>query len=236
MFEYGSRVGIWRVLRAFEKRSAPATAFACALALERLPDLAAAVRDGIARTTLDVCCHGYRWEDHIAMDEATERARIAAAVSSLTRTVGAPPRGWYCRTAPSIRTRRLLLEHGGFEYDSDAYNDDLPYWTTVQTADGVEHCHLVIPYTLCTNDSVRGRRIELQTWASRCLCSLLVDLAALLTSRARALVKQKFAPGRAFSTADDFYCFCRAAVDALLAEADETGIPRALSVGACFIG
>jgi hypothetical protein len=143
MFEYGSRVGIWRLLRAFERRSAPATAFACSLALERLPELAAAVRDGVARGLLDVCCHGYRWEDHVAMDEATERSRIEAAVVSLTSTLGAPPKGWYCRTAPSIRTRRLLLEHGGFEYDSDAYNDELPYWARVATSDGAEHYHLV---------------------------------------------------------------------------------------------
>jgi len=143
MFEYGSRVGIWRLLRAFERRSAPATAFACSLALERLPELAAAVRDGVARGLLDVCCHGYRWEDHVAMDEATERSRIKAAVVSLTSTLGAPPKGWYCRTAPSIRTRRLLLEHGGFEYDSDAYNDELPYWARVATSDGAEHYHLV---------------------------------------------------------------------------------------------
>jgi peptidoglycan/xylan/chitin deacetylase (PgdA/CDA1 family) len=143
MFEYGSRVGIWRLLRAFERRSAPATAFACSLALERLPELAAAVRDGVACGLLDVCCHGYRWEDHVAMDEATERSRIKAAVVSLTSTLGAPPKGWYCRTAPSIRTRRLLLEHGGFEYDSDAYNDELPYWARVATSDGAEHYHLV---------------------------------------------------------------------------------------------
>jgi hypothetical protein len=77
------------------------------------------------------------------MDEATERSRIKAAVVSLTSKLGAPPKGWYCRTAPSIRTRRLLLEHGGFEYDSDAYNDELPYWTRVVTSDGAEHYHLV---------------------------------------------------------------------------------------------
>ena len=145
MFEFGSRVGVWRVLRAFERRDVPATAFACSLALERLPALAKAVREGVARGLLDVCCHGWRWEDHIAMDEATERARIADAVASLTRTLGAPPTGWYCRTAPSTNTRRLLVEHGGFAYDSDAYNDELPYWTKVTSAvDGAEHHHLVL--------------------------------------------------------------------------------------------
>ena len=210
MFEYGSRVGIWRVLRAFEKRGLPATAFACSLALERLPEIADAVRRGVVGGLLDVCCHGWRWEDHIAMGEAEERERIARAVASLTATLGAPPRGWYCRTAPSLNTRRLLLEHGGFAYDSDAYNDELPYWTAVPTAVPTaaagggggggatavvtrQH-HLVLPYTLCTNDS-------------------------------------KFAPGRAFSTADDFFDFCTAAIDSLLAEAAETGVPRMLSIG-----
>ena len=194
MFEFGSRVGIWRVLRAFEKRGLPATAFACSLALERLPEIADAVRRGVVGGLLDVCCHGLRWEDHIAMGEAEERDRIARAVASLTATLGAPPRGWYCRTAPSLNTRRLLLEHGGFAYDSDAYNDELPYWTSVPTAGGALAHHLVLPYTLCTNDS-------------------------------------KFAPGRAFSTADDFFDFCRAAVDGLLAEAAETGVPKMLSIG-----
>ena len=104
MFEYGSRVGIWRVLKAFASRGVPATAFACALALERLPALAAAVRRAVDDGALDVCCHGYRWEDHIAMGEEEERSRIAQACASLAHILGAPPRGWYCRTAPSVRT------------------------------------------------------------------------------------------------------------------------------------
>ena len=194
MFEFGSRVGVWRVLRAFQSRGVPATAFACALALERLPALAAAVRKGIADGLMDACCHGYRWEDHIAMDEDEERARIAEGVTSLTATLGAPPPGWYCRTAPSTNTRRLLVEHGGFVYDSDAYNDEVPYWAPVELEDGRTVHHLVLPYTLCTNDS-------------------------------------KFAPGRAFSTAEDFYSFCRAAIDVLLAEAEATGQARMLSIG-----
>lgn len=122
MFEFGSRVGVWRVLRAFQSRGVPATAFACALALERLPELAAAVREGMASGALDVCCHGYRWEDHIAMDEEVERERIVKAIASLRATLGSPPSGWYCRTAPSVNTRRLLAEVGGASlvYDSDA--------------------------------------------------------------------------------------------------------------------
>ena len=125
MFEYGSRVGVYRVLKAFQRRGVQATAFACALAVERLPEVAAAVRKGVHEGLLDVCCHGYRWEDHIAMGEDEERGRIKRAIASLTTTLGAPPPGWYCRTAPSINTRRLLIEHGGFVYDSDAYNDEL---------------------------------------------------------------------------------------------------------------
>lgn len=117
MFEYGSRCGIWRVLRTFGERGLPATAFVCALALERLPEIAAALRDA---DNIDYCCHGWRWEDHLDMAEGDERARISAAVASMERTLGRPPEGWYCRTAPSLNTRRLLVEHGGFVYDSDA--------------------------------------------------------------------------------------------------------------------
>lgn len=91
MFEYGSRIGIWRILRAFEQRELPATVFACARALERLPGVVDALRE----TTHDVCCHGLRWEDHIAMDEDEERRRIADATASLTKVMGAPPSGWY---------------------------------------------------------------------------------------------------------------------------------------------
>lgn len=196
MFEYGSRVGVWRVLRAFQSRGLPATAFACALALERLPEVAAAVREGMATGSLDVCCHGYRWEDHIAMEETEERERISRAMASLSATLGSGPSGWYCRTAPSVRTRRLLAEVGGpsLMYDSDAYNDELPYWTPVTLTDGSVVHRLVLPYTLCTNDS-------------------------------------KFAPGRAFSTADDFYNFVRAAVDTLIAEAAVSGEGRMISIG-----
>merc|ERR1719329_471897 len=134
MFEYGSRCGFWRVLRAFESRQMPFTAFACSLALERSPDIARACRD--SSLGVDVCCHGWRWEDHIAMSEAQERETIAKAAQSIVGTLGAPPTGWYCRTAPSTRTRKLLVEHGGFAYDSDAYNDDLPYWTKATPSTG----------------------------------------------------------------------------------------------------
>ncbi|MCW6509281.1 allantoinase PuuE [Lichenifustis flavocetrariae] len=149
MFEYGSRVGFWRILRILEERGMTATMFACALALERNPEGAAAIRDG----GYDVCCHGYRWERHQPMNAEQERARIDAAVASLTKTIGRRPSGWYCRYGPSVNTRRLLVEEGGFVYDSDAYNDELPYWTNVD-----KRPHLVVPYSLANNDVkfVRG--------------------------------------------------------------------------------
>ncbi|MEK9719493.1 MAG: allantoinase PuuE [Quisquiliibacterium sp.] len=143
MFEYGSRVGVWRLLRMFEERKLPVTLFACALALERNPPLAAAVR----ASQHEVCSHGWRWVKHYDMTEAQEREQIARAVASLEKTTGRRPLGWYCRYGPSLNTRRLLVEHGGFLYDSDYYGDELPFWKTVQGKP-----HLVVPYTLTNND------------------------------------------------------------------------------------
>ena len=177
MFEYGSRVGFWRVLREFERRGLPATVTACALAMERLPEAAAA----LARCDFDFCCHGYRWENHFELTLEEERRHIRAAVAVLKRLTGAAPPGWYCRTAPSVHTRALLLAEGGFLYDSDAYNDDLPYWVPAVAGGGQPTHHLVIPYSLCTNDS-------------------------------------KFAPGRAFSTAEDYFVFMKDAFDTLREE------------------
>ena len=148
MFEYGSRVGFWRLMRLFAERQLPMTVYACALALERNPAAAEAIKDA----GHDICCHGWRWEKHFEMDEATERARIARAVGSIQTSMGERPLGWYCRSGPSVNTRRLIVEEGGFLYDSDAYDDDLPYWTKVGGAS-----HLVVPYSLSTNDSKFGR-------------------------------------------------------------------------------
>jgi len=148
MFAYGARVGFWRIMRLFAERNLPLTVFGCALALERHPPAAAAIR----AAGHDVCCHGWRWEKHYELSEDQERERIARAVASLRRTMGERPYGWYCRSTPSVNTRRLLAEEGGFLYDSDAYDDDLPYWTPVNGKP-----HLVVPYTLSTNDSKFGR-------------------------------------------------------------------------------
>jgi allantoinase len=150
MFEYGSRVGFWRILRLFQERNLPLTVFACALALERNPEAAAAIREA----GYDFCCHGWRWVDHHALTAEQERTHIERAISSLEQTLGARPIGWYCRTGPSINTRRLLIEEGGFLYDSDAYNDELPYWINFD-----ERSHLVVPYTLTHNDSKFGRGV-----------------------------------------------------------------------------
>lgn len=144
MFEYGSRVGIWRLLRLFSERQVPVTIFAAALALERNPAVAAA----IAATDWDVVGHGWRWIAHTELDESTERAHIARAYDAIRRLTGRAPEGWYCRYAPSPNTRRLVVEHGGFTYDSDAYNDELPYWVRVSGRP-----HLVVPYSLATNDA-----------------------------------------------------------------------------------
>ena len=143
IYEYGSRAGFWRLMRMFGERSIPITVFGAALALERNPAAAAAIR----AADYEVCSHGWRWIGFQDMGEEEERAQMQRAIASLERTIGTRPLGWYCRYAPSLNTRRLVVEEGGFLYDSDAYNDDLPYWTQV---DG--HPHLVIPYTLDAND------------------------------------------------------------------------------------
>lgn len=144
MFEYGSRVGFWRLFRLFRDRGLPLTVFAAAQALERNPDAVAALR----ATDWDLVCHGLRWVEHYLLDEATERDQIARGHALLLHLMGRPPEGFYCRYGPSTATRRLVVEHGGFAYDSDAYNDDLPYWTGVGGK-----AHLVVPYSLVTNDA-----------------------------------------------------------------------------------
>jgi len=143
-FEYGSRVGFWRLLHLFERHDVRVTFGVCPVALEKNPEAAGA----IVAAGHEVNAHGYRWEEHFRMDPDTERERIRLAVEAIERLTGQRPYGWYCRTAPSENTRRLLVEEGGFVYDSDAYNDDLPYFVEVE---GVRH--VVVPYTGDVNDS-----------------------------------------------------------------------------------
>lgn len=144
MYEYGSRAGLWRIARLFAAREMPLTAFTCAQALERNPEAARL----ISASGWDICCHGNRWEEHYLMGAEQERTAIHTAVASLQRTVGMRPAGWYCRYAPSVNTRALVAEEGGFLYDSDSYADDLPYWVRV-----AERPHLVVPYTMVNNDA-----------------------------------------------------------------------------------
>ena len=142
LYDYGARVGFWRLLRLFESRRLPLTAFAAGRALELNPDAGAA----LAELGHEVAGHGYRWIDYRHVDPQVERAHIERTCRIIEATAGARPVGWYTgRVSPN--TRRLLVEVGGFLYDSDAYDDELPYWLT---EDG--HSHLVIPYSLVTND------------------------------------------------------------------------------------
>jgi len=150
LYEYGSRAGVWRVLRTFEQRRLPLTVFAVARAIQRNPEVAAALREA----GHEIACHGLRWISYQHVDEATERAHMAEAIDILRELFGVAPSGWYTgRDSPN--TRRLVVEHGGLMYDSDSYADDLPYWTDVEVnSGGGPRCvpHLVVPYTLDTND------------------------------------------------------------------------------------
>lgn len=147
IYEYGSRAGVWRVLGEFERRQLPLTVFGVGMALERNPEVAQAM----VESGHEIASHGWRWIHYQHMDEATERLHLEQAVASLERLTGERPSGWYTgRDSPN--TRRLVVEHGGFLYDSDYYGDDLPFWTEVTVSSGERHPHLVVPYTLDTND------------------------------------------------------------------------------------
>ena len=147
IYEYGSRAGVWRLLREFERRGLPLTVFGVAMALERNPEATAA----FVELGHEIASHGWRWIHYQNVDEATEREHLQRAVAIQTRLTGAAPRGWYTgRDSPN--TRRLVVEHGGFAYDSDYYGDDLPFWTQVTTSAGETKPHLVLPYTLDAND------------------------------------------------------------------------------------
>jgi putative urate catabolism protein len=147
IYEYGSRAGVWRLLREFERRRLPLTVFGVGMALERHPELVRA----LVEREHEIAAHGWRWINYQTADEETERLHVALAVDTITRLTGTPPKGWYTgRDSPN--TRRLIVDHGGFEYDSDSYGDDLPYWASVTRTDGTTAPHLVVPYTLDTND------------------------------------------------------------------------------------
>lgn len=142
MFEYGSRAGFWRLWRVFTERKLPATVFGVATALQRNPDIVAAMNEA----GWDIASHSLKWVEHRDMPEAEERATIAEAIRIHTEVAGARPLGWYTGRS-SINTLRLVMEAGGFLYSSDSYADDLPYWVR-----GSSGPHLIIPYSLDAND------------------------------------------------------------------------------------
>ncbi|PCF94723.1 allantoinase PuuE [Vreelandella nigrificans] len=147
IYEYGSRSGVWRILREFERRGLPLTIFGVAMALERHPDVAHAFKE----LGHEIACHGYRWINYQEVPEAVEREHMQRAIEVFQKLYGEKPLGWYTgRDSPN--TRRLVLDQGGFLYDSDYYGDDLPFWTREQDSQGDTHTHLVVPYTLDSND------------------------------------------------------------------------------------
>ena len=142
IFDYGARVGVWRLLRLFEAKGVPVTVFAVALAAQKYPAVIRAMVDG----GHEIASHGLRWINYQYVEEAVERAHLQQAMEILTQVAGTRPLGWYTgRTGPN--TRRLVAEHGGFLYDADAYDDELPYWQDVAGKP-----LLIVPYTLDAND------------------------------------------------------------------------------------
>lgn len=151
IYEYGSRAGLWRLLRMFQERKLPLTIFGVAMALKRNPEAVAAFQ----QLGHEIACHGLRWITYQNMDEATEREHMREAVAIIKDLTGAAPQGWYTgRDSPN--TRKLVVEHGGFRYDADYYGDDLPFWQKVDYTNASGQAavapQLIVPYTLDTND------------------------------------------------------------------------------------
>lgn len=162
-FAYGSRAGLWRILDLLDAHGVKATFSACGRAVAATPVLAAAPH---ARGH-EVSAHGWRWERHAGMEEARERAVIAATVAAIRDATGERPVGWHTRSAASVNTRRLLLEEGGFLYDSDAYDDDMP-----RLLPGTRH--VIMPYAFDTNDMRFGPGgfVQGEDFARYCLAAV----------------------------------------------------------------
>ena len=143
-FEYGSRVGVWRILKTLGDFSIPASFFCCALALERNTSVGPA----IVAAGHEIVGHGNRWEEYYLLSKEEEKLAIEKAIQSLRKTTGVKPVGWYTRYAPSENTRELIASHGGFIYDSNSYSDDIPYYVEANNKPW-----LVIPYSLEVNDT-----------------------------------------------------------------------------------
>ena len=204
LYEYGSRAGLWRLLRLFEDRKMPLTVFGVALALKKNPDAVAA----FLQHGHEIACHGLRWISYQQVKREVEREHMAEAVRIFRELTGSAPLGWYTgRDSP--HTRELVVEHGGFVYDADSYCDDLPYWQTVpandqtfskENADAESNentvPHLIVPYTLDTND-------------------------------------MRFAAAQGFNSGSQFFDYLKDAFDVLYEEGDPNGLdrPKMLSVG-----
>ena len=142
IYEYGSRSGVWRILDLFKSRQVPLTVFAVAMAAQRNPEvIERCLKDGH-----EIASHGLRWINYHGVSKDVERQHMEQAVEILTDICGTPPVGWYTGRT-SVNTRSLVNENGGFIYDADDYSDDLPFWSKLE-----EKPHLVVPYTLDTND------------------------------------------------------------------------------------
>ncbi len=147
IYEYGSRVGGWRILDEFARRGLPLTVFGVAMAMQRNPDFVRACIDA----GHEIASHGWRWIHCQQMSIDEERTHMHKAVEIHRALTGAAPLGWYTgRDSPN--TRQLVVEHGGFEYDSDYYGDELPFWSRVTLGSGAGQPHLIVPYTLDAND------------------------------------------------------------------------------------
>lgn len=166
-FGYGSRAGLWRILDLLDAYGVKASFSACGRAVAATPALAAAP----AARGHEVSAHGWRWERHAGMEEATERAVIAATIAAIAGATGTRPVGWHTRSASSVNTRRLLLEEGGFLYDSDCYDDDIP--RSVARPDGGRH--VILPYAFDTNDmrfAPGGGFVQPEDFARYCVSAI----------------------------------------------------------------
>jgi peptidoglycan/xylan/chitin deacetylase (PgdA/CDA1 family) len=166
-FGYGSRAGLWRILDLLDAYGVKASFSACGRAVAATPALAAAP----AARGHEVSAHGWRWERHAGLEEATERAVIAATIAAIAGATGTRPVGWHTRSASSVNTRRLLLEEGGFLYDSDCYDDDIP--RSVARPDGGRH--VILPYAFDTNDmrfAPGGGFVQPEDFARYCVSAI----------------------------------------------------------------
>ncbi|MER8827472.1 allantoinase PuuE [Mesorhizobium sp. M0938] len=171
-YEYGSRVGWWRLYRLFTERKLPVTIFGIATSLQKNPEAVAAMKEA----NFEIASHGLRWIQYAEMPEEQEAAQVAEAIRIHTEVTGSRPTGWYTGRM-SINTRKLIVESGGFVYDADSFSDDLPYWVDVGGQD-----HLVVPYTLDNND---GRYVNTYGYQSPSFSAYLIQAFDFLRREAQ---------------------------------------------------